>query len=89
MVCAVEFIGALGIITILSALLLPKIYEAISNARLNQTAAELQSTRTAVTEHYSKFGSLVSSNGTPLVFSGELSEFDKILLAEEIIDKPQ
>jgi prepilin-type N-terminal cleavage/methylation domain-containing protein len=83
----IEIIGVLAIIAVLAALLLPKIFEAITNARISQTAINIQSTKTAVVEHHAKFGSLATSNGTALTFTGELTNFDQVLLAEGFLDK--
>jgi prepilin-type N-terminal cleavage/methylation domain-containing protein len=84
----IEIIGVLALIAVLAALLIPKIFEAIHNARLRQTVIEVQTMRTAVTEHYGRYGSLASSNGVALTITTELTNFDRVLLNEAIIDKP-
>jgi type II secretory pathway pseudopilin PulG len=84
----IEMIGVLAVVAILASLLIPTIFEVISNARLNETVAGCHTLKTAAMEHYAKFGSLASSNGTPLAFSGSLTNFDQVLLAEGLIDKP-
>ena len=60
----IEMIGVLAVIGILAALLVPKIFNAINNARVNSTAVSIATIKTATADHYAKFGSLVSSNGT-------------------------
>jgi prepilin-type N-terminal cleavage/methylation domain-containing protein len=90
----IEMIGVLSIIAILASLLVPKIFESISNAHMSQTVLSCQTIKTAVLEHYAKYLSLASSNGVNLpasAFSGNprtLTDFDRVLLAEGLIDKP-
>src|SRR5439155_195683 len=85
-------IGVLAIIAILASLLIPKIFEAISNAHISQTVLGYQTIKTAAMQHYAKYLSLASSNGNNLTLSGgtpaTLANFDTVLLAEGLIDKP-
>ena len=83
----IEMIGVLAVIAILAALLIPKIFEAINNARVNNACITLGTVKTALADHYAKFGSLASSNGTAITTFPSAS-FDKALLAEGFIDKP-
>ncbi len=43
----IEMIGVLAVIGILAALLVPKIFEAINNARINSTAVSIATIKTA------------------------------------------
>src|SRR5437667_12874494 len=81
-------IGVLAIVAILAALLIPKIFEAINNAHISHTLISYNTIKTAVMEHYGKYLSLASSNGVNLPVSGNYTNFDGILLAEGLIDKP-
>jgi type II secretory pathway pseudopilin PulG len=82
-------IGVLAVIAILAALLVPKIFEAINNARVNNAAVSYNTAKTALADHYAKFGTMLSSNGTPIVAGvGESTNFDKVLVAEAFMDKP-
>ena len=84
----IEMIGVLAVIAILAALLIPKIFEAINNARVNNAAVSYNSIKTALADHYAKHGSLISSNGTPFAPSvGVATNFDHVLLTEGFIDK--
>src|SRR5215813_2019998 len=77
----IEMIGVLAVIAILAALLIPKIFEAINNARVNNAAVSYNSVKTALADHYAKHGSLTSSNGvlfTP--GAGVALTFDHVLL---------
>jgi type IV pilus assembly protein PilA len=85
----IEMIGVLAIIAILASLLVPKIFESINNANMSQTVLSCQTIKTAVVEHYAKYLSLASGNGTNLTLPNSgYTNFDGILLAEGLIDKP-
>lgn len=83
----IEMIGVLAVIAILAALLIPKIFEAINNARISSSALVCNTVKTAIADHYAKFGSLLSSNGI-VITASEAANFDKILMAEGFLDKP-
>jgi prepilin-type N-terminal cleavage/methylation domain-containing protein len=82
----IEMIGVLAVIAILAALLIPKIFEAINNARINNACISLNTVKTALADHYAKYGALNSSNGVPV--PAPIANFDGILLGESFIDKP-
>src|SRR5258706_12262660 len=85
----IEMIGVLAVIAILASLLIPKIFESINNARLAHAQLSYQTVKTAGMEHFAKFYSLNSSNGVAFTVSGTGNpDFDKILLAEGLLDKP-
>src|SRR6266700_1983436 len=85
----IEMIGVLAVIAILASLLIPKIYEAINNARISNAALSYNSIKTALADHYAKFGSLTSSNGVTITAgAGEALNFDKVLVTEGFADKP-
>jgi prepilin-type N-terminal cleavage/methylation domain-containing protein len=74
----IEMIGVLAVIAILAALLIPKIFSAINNARLNSASAACSTVKAATADHYAKTGSL----GTIT------NHFDAVLLSEGFLDKP-
>src|SRR6266542_6558980 len=79
----IEMIGVLAVIAILAAVLVPKVFEAINNSRVNNAAMSCQTVKTAIIDHYAKFGSLPSSNGIPFaVGAGKALVFDKVLVSE-------
>jgi len=85
----IEMIGVLAVIAILASLLIPKIYEAINNSRVSNAAVSYNTVKTALADHFAKFGSLLSSNGAPIGFAVPGStNFDLTLLAEGFLDKP-
>ena len=82
----IEMIGVLAVIAILAAVLVPKVFEAINNAKVNNAAMSINTAKTAIADHYAKFGSLASSNGIAL--TPPLTNFDNILVTEGFMDKP-
>ncbi len=85
----IEMIGVLAVIAILAALLIPKVFEAINNSRINNAAISYNTVKTALTDHYAKYGALLSSNGVALTAgTGPATNFDRVLLMESFIDKP-
>src|SRR5437867_3920442 len=84
----IEMIGVLAVIAILASLLIPKIFEAINNARISNASLSYNTVKTAVADHYAKWGSLVSSNGTSFSpGAGVATIFDKVLVSEGFLDK--
>src|SRR5512143_2497162 len=81
----IEMIGVLAVIAILAAVLIPKVFEAINNSRVNNAAMSCQTVKTAIADHYAKFGALASSNN--ISFTPPSTTFDQILLSEGFIDK--
>jgi len=84
----IEMIGVLAVIAILAALLIPKIFEAINNSRINNAAVSYNTVKTALADHYAKHGSLLSSNGITMAVGGPgATNFDNTLLTEGFLDK--
>src|SRR5947207_2239416 len=86
----IEMIGVLAVIAILAAMLIPKIFEAINNSRVNNAAVSYNSVKTALADHYAKWGSLLSSNGVAFTTAtlAISTNLDKVLVAEGFMDKP-
>ena len=97
---AIELIGVLAIIAILTALLLPRlsrnpnqagipdVLPAVNEAHITEAVFAVQSLEAAVTAHLAQFGSLGSFNGTPASVSGTYDKFSQVLLSEGIIERP-
>src|SRR5256885_6291884 len=84
----IEMIGVLAVIAILASILTPKIFEAINSARINNTVKSYNAIKTAVMDHYGKYGALNFNGSTqaPAV-AAELAAYDTgILLPEAMID---
>ena len=85
----IEMIGVLAVIAILAALLIPKIFEAINNARINNATITVGTIKSAIADHYAKYGALnVDGTTTPAtVLTLPDTTFAKVLLKEGFIDK--
>src|SRR5881397_4045059 len=84
----IEMIGVLAVIAILAALLIPKVFEAINNSRINNACVSIRTIKTAVVDHvgaYAQFNSIWGTNSQPVPLLG----YDtNVLMAEGLIDKP-
>src|SRR5438034_4852073 len=54
----IEMIGVLAVIAILAALLIPKVFEAINNSRINNAVVSYNTVKAACMDHYAKFGGM-------------------------------
>jgi hypothetical protein len=94
---AIELIGVLAIVAILTALLLPRlsrtsnkpdVMQTLNEAHITEALFAVQSLEAAVTAHLGQFGSLASFNGSPATFSGTYDKFSQVLLSEGLIERP-
>lgn len=86
----VEMIGVLAIIAILASLLIPRVFQAIGDSKISNSASTCNSIKAAVNEYYGKYGLIAGPTGTPLTFTSGISEdWDlKTLVAEGFAEKP-
>jgi len=87
----IEMIGVLAVIAILAAMLIPRVFEAINNARINNAAVTAETLKAAAADHYGKYGKFDQQYGTnALVFTTGLSKnYDTgVLIPEGLLDKP-
>lgn len=84
----IELIGVLAVIGILAAVLVPRVFQAIDNARLATVPIALRTIKTATVEHFVRYNSLPTSHGAPLSFSKAYDGFDRVLVSEGFMDKP-
>lgn len=86
----IEMIGVLAVIAILAALLIPKVFETITSAKINNTANNIGTIKTAVVDHYAKYGALNTLAGTnTFVHTDALAtDYASVLLQEGLLDKP-
>ena len=88
----IEMIGVLAVIAILAAVLIPKVFDAINNSRVNNASISCQTAKTAVADHYAKFGTLPVNGSNPAapapITAFPANDYDKVLLAEGFLDKP-
>ena len=59
----IEMIGVLAVIAILAALLIPKIFNAINDARVNNAVVSYNTIKAASAEHYAKYGAFDKTAG--------------------------
>ena len=84
----IEMIGVLAVIAILAALLIPKVFSAISDARINSVCINTDTIKTAVADHYGKYGKFDYIYGTNQVTLPAVGYDTNVLMAEGLIDKP-
>jgi len=89
----VEMIGVLAVVAILTAMLIPKIFETINSARINSAAAGINTVKNAVANHFAEYGGFADGTGTILTpttvaASADAASFDSaVLLADGILEK--
>ncbi len=86
----IEMIGVLAVIAILAAVLIPKVFEAINNSRINNSSLTCGSVKTAIADHYAKFGGLNidgSSGAGVAITAIPFDKYDQVLLKEQFMDK--
>jgi len=87
-------IGVLSVIAILASVLVPKVFNAIANARASNAAMSVNAIKSGIADHYSKYGSIAWNGAlsTPAAITvpttGAYSNYDQVLVAENILDKP-
>lgn len=74
----IEMVGVLAVIAILAALLVPKIFAAINESRLNNTLGSINTCKTAAIQYFTKNGSFPNA---------DTANFDGTLLAQGFLDK--
>ena len=84
----IEMIGVLAVIAILAALLIPKVFSAINDARVNNAAVSIETIKTATADHYGKYGKINSLFGTNDLALPISNYSTNVLMAEQLIDKP-
>ena len=76
----IEMIGVLAVIGILAAVILPRVFNAITTSRVNGTVLGINTVKTAVTSLAGKYGSIPSSNSNN-------SRIDDLLVAEGLLEQ--
>jgi len=90
----IEMIGVLAVIAILASLLIPKVFSAISQARVNGVTVSTDTIKTALVDHYGRYGNFDQLYGTNMSVPGSpitsiVTNYDGvILMAEGLLDKP-
>ncbi len=87
----VEMIGVLAVIAILASLLVPRVFQAIGDSKINNASSTTLSIKSAVSEYYGKYGKIGTTNGTDLGLAAGATFEDwdlKTLVAEGFAEKP-
>jgi prepilin-type N-terminal cleavage/methylation domain-containing protein len=85
----IEMIGVLAVIAILAAMLVPKVFSAINDSRVNNAVVSAETVKTAIADHYGKYGAFNSIFGTNTFTTTPYTGYDtNVLMAEGLIDKP-
>jgi prepilin-type N-terminal cleavage/methylation domain-containing protein len=88
----VEMIGVLAVIAILASLLVPRVFQAIGDSKINNAAATYNSIKSAVSEYYGKYGKLGGTNGVDLALASDFAVYEdwdlRCLVTEGFAEKP-
>jgi prepilin-type N-terminal cleavage/methylation domain-containing protein len=87
----IEMIGVLAVIAILAALLIPKVFSAIADAKINNAVVSTETVKTAIADHYGKYGRFDTFFGTNLLTipaAGYPGYDTNVLLPEALIERP-
>ena len=88
----VEMIGVLAVIAILASLLVPRVFQAIGDSKINNAAATYNGIKSAVSEYYGKYGKLGGTNGSDLGLSSDYATYEdwdlRCLVTEGFAEKP-
>lgn len=88
----VEMIGVLAIIAILASLLIPRVFQAIGDSKISNSASTCNSIKAAVNEYYGKYGLIAGAKGVTLNLPNDGNTFEdwdlKVLVAEGFAEKP-
>lgn len=83
----IEMVGVLAIIAILAAILIPRIFAAINESRLNNAVVGVNTAKTAAIGYFGKYGRFGSISGTAV--TNDVLNWDvSVLIPEGLLDKP-
>lgn len=88
----VEMIGVLAVIAILASLLVPRVFQAIGDSKINNAASTYNSIKSAVSEYYGKYGKIGGTNGVDLGLASDYAVYEdwdlRCLVTEGFAEKP-
>lgn len=82
----IEMIGLLTIISVLAAVLIPRIFGAIDESRVSSTASNIGTLRSATITYFGRYGFFGVSGGVPLnasLHTNEMARWDRLVLLPE------
>lgn len=84
----VEMVGVLAVIAVLSSFLVPKIFSAINESRVNNAVASLNSAKSASITFFGKYGRFGTLGGK-IETNGLVVNWDtEVLMPEGLLEKP-
>ncbi len=86
----IEMVGVLAVIAILAALLVPKIFAAIQESRINNAVGSINACKTAALNYFAKYGVFGNANGAAYTATelASTNEWDTILISTGFLEKP-
>ena len=83
----IEMVGVLAVIALLAAILVPKVFSAINNARYSNTVSSLNAVKTAAVDYFGKYGRFGEIGGAKFSTTSS-NAWDKVLVAENFLERP-
>jgi prepilin-type N-terminal cleavage/methylation domain-containing protein len=86
----IEMIGVLAVIAILAAMLIPRVFQAIADSKVNAAVVSAETIKTAAADHNGKFGNFDTIGGAALTIpaTGFTGYDTNVLMVEGLLDKP-
>ena len=82
----VEMIGVLAVIAVLAALLVPRVFAAINESRINNAVSGVNSLKAAAMQYFGKYGCFGDANGGQI--SATTNDWDQVLLKTGMLERP-
>lgn len=84
----IEIIGVLAIIALLASLLVPRVFSAINDARVNSTVLNCNAVKSAAMLYFGKYGKFGGAAGGTLTATNQAAWDSTVLIAEGFLEKP-
>jgi prepilin-type N-terminal cleavage/methylation domain-containing protein len=86
----IEMIGVLAIIAVLAGMLVPRVFSAINDSRINSTVMSVNGVKSAAMLYFGKYGKFAGAAGATLnLATTNATDWDKnVLVSEGFLDKP-
>lgn len=84
----IEIIGVLAIIALLASLLVPRVFSAINDARINNTVLGCNAVKTAAMGYFGKYGKFAGVAGAATNAASSTNWDAVVLVAEGLLEKP-
>jgi type II secretory pathway pseudopilin PulG len=84
----IEMVGVLAVIAILAGLLMPRIFSAVNEARLNNAVSSCNTIKSAATTYFAKYGKFGGVEGETITTNLFTTWDTAVLMVEGLIDKP-